>query len=227
MAPIQLGVLMIRFQALDAVGPLDIISSSSKALFTGPDAAGFPAYAGLSDKAIDVNYHYISTNLDPVELTAGIKLLPTTTCATCPPLDILLVGGPDPMSFTLDPVFADFVRAHVSAGKQLFTTCTGAWAIAGTGVLDGKNATTNHEFLDLAAVQYPAVKWTKEKQWVEEGNLWTAGGACAGMDMVAHWVRENYGAKISNLGLAALDFEPRDVVGRANLVVPPKKQAVA
>lgn len=182
MAPIQFGVLMIEYQALDAVGPLDILSSISKTLISPYEAIGLPGTADLSEEALDITFHHINTTLDPVQLTAGIKILPTTTCDTCPPLDILLIGGPDPFTFKLNERFAEFIKAHVAAGKTVFTTCTGAWAIASTGVLDGKNATTNHGAVDLAIQQYPNVKWTKEKQWVVDGNFWTAGGACAGMD---------------------------------------------
>ncbi len=63
----------------------------------------------------------------------------------------------------------------------------------------------------------PQVKWEKV-QWVEEGNIWTAGGACAGMDMMAHWVIEKYGIELAKFGFEALDFEPRDVNG--GLVLP-------
>ena len=43
----------------------------------------------------------------------------------------------------------------------------------------------------------------------EKGQIWTSGGACAGMDMMAHWVKERYGDEITRLGLATLDFVPR------------------
>ena len=63
---------------------------------------------------------------------------------------------------------------------------------AATGVLDGKMATTNHGAVPAAMQFFKEVKWTKD-QWVIDGKFWTAGGACAGMDMMAHWVMENYG----------------------------------
>lgn len=180
-----------------------------KALKT--EAASFPGFAGMTDKAIDINFHHINTTMDPVELSSDIKMLPTATCDTCPPLDILLVGGPDPLTFRIDERFAELVRTHVNAGKTLFTTCSGAWAVASSGILDGKHATTNHGLVEVAEQQYPKVKWTKEKQWVIDGNVWTSGGACAGMDMIAHWVMKNYGMEVAMMGFHALDFEPRDV----------------
>jgi len=227
MSPLHFGVLMIPYQALDAVGPLDILQSCSKETVTALSAGGFPGLDGMASKAIDITYHHINTTMEAVTLSAGITILPTSTCDTCPPLDILLIGGPEPYSFNLDERFAAFVRAHVEAGKTLFTTCTGAWAIAGTGLLDGKRATTNHALIDLAVQQYPKVAWTREKRWVVDGNLWTAGGACAGMDMVAHWVVENYGTDVARMAFFGLDYEPRDVDGKAAAVIPPLHGGVA
>ena len=156
--------------------------------------------------------------LDPVELTAGYKVVPTTTCDTCPPLDYLLVGGPDPFKFKLSSRFADFLRAHVAADKVLFTTCTGAMAVAASGILDGKNATVNHSAITFAKQGFPNVKWDAEKQWVVDGNIWTAAGAYAGADMMAHWVMENYAQEVALLGFEGLDFQPRDV-NRKQLVL--------
>ena len=221
MAPIQFGVLMIPYQIIDVAGPLDILSCCSKALLAPIEAAGMiPGTAGLAEKAIDIEFHHINETMDPVALTAGMKTLPTTTCDDCPPLDFLLIGGPDPFAFHLSDRFAEFLRAHVKAGKGIFTTCTGGLAIAPSGVLDGKNATTNHGALDMAKTMSPNVKWT-QKQWVIDGNIWTAGGACAGMDMMANWVIQNYGMDVARFGLRMLDFEPRDIGGnRVSLQYP-------
>ena len=223
MAPLQFGILMVPFQTIDVAGPLDILSSCSKALVGPYEAAGLPGFAGMTTKAIDIEFHHVSENLEPVALTAGFKALPTTTCDDCPPLDFLLIGGPDPLTYRLSDRFAEFLRAHTKAGKGIFTTCTGGLAISPSGVLDGKNATTNHEVLPLAKQAAPEVNWLKD-QWVIDGQFWTAGGACAGMDMMASWVIENYGMEVAKLAFQALDYEPRDMKGNPVL---PQQHGVA
>lgn len=115
------------------------------------------------------------------------------------------------MAFKLSDRFAEFLRAHVAAGKGLFTTCTGSYAVAASGILDGKNATVNHAAIDLCRLFFPKVNWTKESQWVIDGNIWTAAGACAGMDMIADWVMKNYAMELALAGFASLDYQPRDV----------------
>ena len=203
---------MIEYQVLDVAGPVEILASCSRAYHRSLEANQFLP-PGSADKAIDIEFLYIGEqNLDPVLLTGNCRVVPTTTCDACPPLDFLLVGGPDPFK-RIPERFCEFLRAHVETGKTLFATCTGAMAVAESGVLDGRNATANHGVVPMAKKVHPAVKWTADAQWVVDGPFWTAGGACAGMDMMAHWVVENYGVELAKVGCSFLDFQPRDVRG--------------
>lgn len=189
MAPLQFGVLMFPFQLSDCAMPLDVLSSSSKPYLTGMEISGVPSY--VAQKGIDIEFHYVGATMDPVIHTAGFTSQPTTTCADCPKLDYLLIGGPDPRYIqTMPKEFIEFLQKQVKEVKTIFTTCTGGMVVAAAGILDGIEATTNHGVVPMAQQMMPKVKWTKEKQWVvsEGEKFWTAGGACAGMDMMAHWV---------------------------------------
>jgi transcriptional regulator GlxA family with amidase domain len=213
MAPIQFGIIMIPFQVLDVAGPLDVLSSSSDPYLR---LSGKP---DLADRGIDIEFHYIGEDMNPVTHTAGFRSQPTTTVSTCPKLDYLLIGGPAPDYFAnIPPAIASFVCQRVAEVKTVFTTCTGGIFASVLGILDGLNATTNHELISLARELSPNVEWTTEKNWVIDGKFWTAGGACAGMDMMAHWVMENYDKDIAETGFAALDYEPRDVNGKLVLL---------
>lgn len=213
MAPIQFGVLCIPFQTLDVIGPLDILSSSSIPYLNAmQELGGYPL--DLAGHGIDIQFHYIGESMEPMAGTANCKIQPSTTCASCPKLDYLLVGGPWPDFFRNVPtVYANFMLERAKEVKSFFTTCTGGIVAATAGVLDGKNATTNHQFLPIAKQLKPGVNWTTE-QWVVDGKFWTAGGALAGMDMFAYWVKENYGQDVAEAGWSALDYEPRDVYGK-------------
>ena len=217
MAPIHFGFLMIPYQTLDVVGPLEVLSSSSAEYIKDMEAFGVPK--GLSEKAPDIVFHHIGLTMDPVKMTGNYHVQPTTTYDKCPPLDYLLVGGPM-LDYQLPREFAEFLQTRVREVKTLFSSCTGGMVLAAAGLLDGRNATTNHAIVPKAREIFPKVKWTSEKQWVIDGNLWTAGGACAGMDALAHWVMTNYGADVAEAGYSALDYEPRDIEGKK---VPLKK----
>lgn len=214
MAPIEFGVLLYPFQLTDVTGPIDVLSSSSL-----PYLKGVKDFFDISDetaeRGIDINYHYIAETLEPFTHTGNAKILPNTTIKDCPKLDYLLLGGPGP-DFFLDipPAMAEFVRSRVDELQGVFATCTGGIVAAQMGILDGKRATTNHPFVPVGQKLRPQVKWTAETQWVVDGKFWTAGGALAGMDMFAHWVKEKYGQDVAEAGWLALDFEPRDIHGK-------------
>lgn len=213
MAPIHIGCPIYDYQVIDVLGLTDLLNSAGKEILKFCQLHG-PIDDAVIERAPQFVFHHIGVTRDPVTLlTSSLTLVPTTTVDECPELDILILGGPDPVSFQLHPEFADLVRRHVAAGKTLFTNCTGASVAASTGVLDGKNATVNNVEYEWVKNKYPKVKWTKEKRWIVDGNIWTGSGAVAGMDMVSHWLKEKYGLDVLTYGTMGLDFEPRDENG--------------
>lgn len=217
MSPLRVGALAYTYQAIDVIGPLDVLSSGSHWV-----AQSLKEYRPMSDELIalapEIEYHHIGVTLDPVPLTAGVSIVPTATVEDALNLDILILGGPVPSTFELHPKFAEYIRQHVSAGKLLFTNCTGSLVAAMAGVLDGRNATINNAEFEWIKKRYPKVNWTTETKWVVDGNIWTAAGALAGMDMTAHWLNEKYGQDVLTLSTMGLDFEPRDVHGVQNVI---------
>ncbi|KAH7325869.1 class I glutamine amidotransferase-like protein [Stachybotrys elegans] len=215
MAPLNVGIPLYNYQALDVVGPLDLLSSGTK-----ESAALLNQFCPTNEEAsanVQFTMHHIGLTREPVQLSAGLSMVPTCTVDDVPELDIMLLGGPDP-SAVPDPRFVALIQAHVAAGKLLFTTCTGAAVAAAAGVLDGRRATVNHMCFEVVKKLFPKVEWTMETKWVEDGNIWTAGGAVAGMDMVAHWIKQRYEADVLKLALQTLDYEPRDVHGVLSVV---------
>lgn len=213
MAPFVIGSLTYLYQAVDVIGPLDILSSGSKQLLQGLQTYNPDIDEATVAHAPEFVYYHIGLTLDPVQLTGGVQIVPNCTVYDCPGLDCLLLGGPDPDSFTLDPRFAEFIRRHVASKKLLFTNCTGSFVAASAGVLDGKRATINNLEYEWVKYRFPNVSWTKDTKWVVDGDIWTAAGAVAGMDMFSHWLKEKYGKEISTWSAAGLDFEPRDING--------------
>jgi transcriptional regulator GlxA family with amidase domain len=219
MTPIQVGILVYDYQAIDVVGPIDLLHSAGSVFLEMSSAFG-PVNDDAIDRAPDFVFHHVGITKEPSHLfTSAITLTPTTTVDECPELDIILLGGPNPQGFKLHMEYVDLIRRHINAGKLLFTTCTGSAVLATTGLLDGRNATINHAEYKWAKETYPAVKWTKDKKWVVDDNIWTGAGAVAGMDMVAHWLKEQFGLEILIYAARNLDYEPRGVDGVA-LVIP-------
>ncbi|KAJ6164969.1 hypothetical protein N7470_003641 [Penicillium chermesinum] len=213
MATVHVGCLLYDYQAIDVVGPCDLLNSCGKHIANALTFFG-PVDPEALQKAPDSVFHHIGPTLEPVSLlTSGLKIQPTTTVDDCPELDCLLIGGPAPVGFEMPPKYPEFIQRHVAAGKLVFTSCTGAAVAAAAGVLDGKHATINNVEYEWAAKQFP--------KWIVDGNIWTGSGAVAAMDMVAHWVKENFGMAVLVQGCLGLDYEPRDSDGLFT-VLPPR-----
>lgn len=142
--PIHFGSLVFDYQAIDVIGPFDLLNSSSKRLMTAMEFFG-PVDEESLARAPEFVFHHIGETRDPVPLlTSALTIVPTATVDDCPELDCLLVGGPNPACSQIPPKYVESIQRHVAAGKLLFTTCTGAAVVAATGVLDGKCATINN-----------------------------------------------------------------------------------
>ncbi|RSM15088.1 hypothetical protein CDV31_005169 [Fusarium ambrosium] len=218
MAPVHIGALLFDYQAIDVIGPIDLLNSCNKKYMSA-----LQPLTGAKDETVshapEFIFHHIGVDKEPVHLlSSDITIVPSATVDDCPELDILIIGGPDPVNFKLHPKHADFLRKHVAGGKLLFTNCTGAAVAASTGVLDGKNATINNLAFRLMKQVYPNVNWSIDKKWIVDGNIWTGGGAVAGMDMISYWIKENYGLDILSQASSMLDFEPRDINGVLNVL---------
>ena len=190
------------------VSPVDIIANLSKEyLALTPD----PRLDAIRSFGIDMKMHYIADTLDPVGLTAGVRIVPTDTYATCPALDYLWIPGPAP---TYQPSAAEiaFVRARHAEVKTVFSICTGAVVLGASGIADGRRATGNRGVIEMLKENFPKVVWSAEERWVvdEEGKLWTCGGAQTGIDMLATYVKQHFHPAVVGLAMMAGDFEIRD-----------------
>ena len=101
------------------------------------------------------------------------------------------IGSLQPYEMT--QAYVDFIAARYPRLKYLFVICTGAGLVARTGILDGKQATTNKATFYQVAAMGPKVDWVKHARWVQEGNIWTTSGVSAGIDGAFAIVQYLYG----------------------------------
>lgn len=211
----KIGVLVYEYQALDVVGPSDLLFNCNKWVIEYFSRhLPSPIDSHTIEKAPNFEVYHISETMEPSTLmTSGLRIIPKVTLDDCRVIDCLLIGGPMPETFVMPSRYPDFIKRHVAAGEVVWTACTGAMALAQTGVLDSRNATVNNIEYRWITKEYPKVTWTREKKWVVDGSIWTSRGAVAGMYMIAEWIRKTYGLDVLIAGCKGLDFEPRDIDG--------------
>ncbi len=106
---------------------------------------------------------------------------------------ILVPGGQGTRREVNNRSMIEWLRLRAGQAQFVTSVCTGAALLAKAGVLDGRMATTNKMNFDWVASQGPNVLWQREARWVEDGNIFTASGVSAGMDMALAFISRTLG----------------------------------
>lgn len=116
------------------------------------------------------------------------------------------------------PAVVDALIAAHARGGRLAAISTGAFALAATGLLDGKRATTHWHYARAFAAKYPLVHVDEDVLFVDEGDVLTSAGAASGLDLCLHIVRADLGVAASNHAARRLVAAPYRSGGQAQFV---------
>jgi transcriptional regulator GlxA family with amidase domain len=97
-----------------------------------------------------------------------------------------------------DPAVLAALRAAQAGGRRVASICTGAFALAAAGVLDGRPATTYWPHTDEFARRFPRVDVQPNVLYTDDGSVLTSAGVTAGVDLCLHMVRLDHGAVVAN-----------------------------
>jgi AraC family transcriptional activator FtrA len=91
------------------------------------------------------------------------------------------------------------LRRATQRGSRIMSICSGAFLLAGAGLLDGRQATTHWLYADRFESQFPRVKLVRDVLYVDEGDVLSSAGSAAGIDLCLHVVRKDYGVAAANM----------------------------
>lgn len=156
----------------------------------------------------EFNVVTVAKSKDPVISDTKLQIVPDHDFASCPPLDILLVGGGvDPSAEMQDEAVMAWMRETGDAAEYVTSVCTGALMLAEAGLLEGYKATTHWAFKDELA-RYPGVE-VAEGRVVSDRSRITGGGVTAGIDfgfaLVAQLVGPEAAAGLQLMG----EYDPQ------------------
>ncbi|MFI6034072.1 GlxA family transcriptional regulator [Streptomyces sp. NPDC051315] len=135
--------------------------------------------------------------------------------------DTLVVPGrPDNVVPRGEDVLDAIRRAH-ARGARVMSFCTGTFALAEAGLLDGRRATTHWMWADTFRELHPRVRLESDVLFVDEGDLLTAAGSAAALDLGLHVVRRDHGAEIANAFSRRLVFAAHRDGGQRQFVERP------
>jgi len=154
----------------------------------------------LVDPDERLSLELVSTTGEPVTCLGGLKLSVHGHYRQIEGLDIIIIGAighPAHREGGFDDDVLQWLRQQHVMGTKIVSICTGAFVLAATGLLDGKQATTHWQCASLFRESYPLVTLRSEKMITQQGNLYCSGGASAYQDMSLYLVREFFGDSIA------------------------------
>ena len=141
----------------------------------------------------------------PVVTSGGMTIVPQFTFDDAPTPRVVVVGaqsGSPKMIAWLQKVAAD---PHTDV---VMSVCTGAFKLAKAGLLDGKPATTHHEFYDQFAKQFPRVRLARGLRFVRsDTHIFTAGGLTSGIDLALHIVELYFGQGVAQKTASYMEYQ--------------------
>ena len=130
------------------------------------------------------------------------SLAPRPTVLVLPPT-LVQLGEP-----AASASLAGWLRARHAEGVTLLSICSGAYILAATGLLDGRAASTHHSVADRLAADFPAVRVDVDQRIIDLGDIVTAGGFMAWIDVALMLVERSLGTAIRDATAAFLSVDP-------------------
>ncbi len=169
------------------------------------DITGPAAVFSGANTALPERMPYTVRTLSPagglIETMSGIALHTETIEAVAPSaIDTLLVCGHDragTQALNANRAARDWTRAVAGRARRWGSVCSGAFALAHWGLLDGKRAATHWANSDELAARYGQVRVDRNALYVVDGKTWTSAGVTAGIDMSLAMVEADLGADVA------------------------------
>lgn len=182
---LQIGILFFpNVTQLDAMGPAQVLSRLPGA-----------------------KMHMIWKNRDPVTTDSGFAVLPTTTFADCPQLDVICVpGGAGQVALMNDEETLAFLRRQAEGARYITSVCTGSLVLAAAGLLKGYRSACHWSVRDeLAAFGATPVA----ERVVRDRNRLSGGGVTAGIDFGLTLAAELAGEQVAKAIQLMMEYDPK------------------
>ncbi len=159
-------------EELDFVGPWEVLAAW---------AEGWPED--------EVTVFTVTPDPGPIKAAKGLTVTADYSWNDVPDIDVLVYPGGRGMRSHIDNgPYLDWVQALAGAGTLMTSVCTGSLVFANAGLLDDGPATTHWGSLDRLATLGDNVEVRADDRYVDRGEIITAAGVSAGIDMALHLV---------------------------------------
>ena len=161
----------------------------------------------------DVEVFTVARRAEPVTCAKGLRVLPDRTWEAATQLDVLVYpGGRGTRRELKDEDVLGWLRRTREDGTLMTSVCTGALVYAAAGLLEGRPATTYWSQLDYLGELDPTIDVRRNDRFVDSGDVITAAGVSAGIDMALHLVARLHSAERARQVRRYIQYDPEPPV---------------
>ena len=146
----------------------------------------------------------VAEKIETLTGSGGLKLVPDYTFENVPAPKVVVV----PAQRGSQALHA-WLRKIAPSTDVLMSVCTGAFQLGRAGLLNGKSATTHHDFLDRFAQTFPEVTVKRGLRFVEEEKISTAGGLSSGIDLALRVVDRYFGRDVAQATATYMEYQSK------------------
>lgn len=145
--------------------------------------------AGGPDGVDHFKLFTVGPSKNPVRTSGGMTIIPDYSFDDAPAARIVVIPAQRG-----DPKLVDWLRLRDKEADVVMSVCTGAFQLGKAGLLDGKQATTHHDFYNQFEKAFPKATLVKGRRYVQSDEvIYTAGGLTSGIDLALHVLVEYFG----------------------------------
>lgn len=145
-------------------------------------------------------YRFASVAVEPGPLRAqgGLSVQASADLALLEQADLIVVPGWRGINEPVPMALQQALKRAWQRGATVASICSGAFVLAATGLLDGRPAATHWRYAQALAQRYPAIEVDAQVLYVQDERLFTSAGSAAGIDLMLHLVRRDFGVQVAN-----------------------------
>ena len=129
---------------------------------------------------------------------SGLQMTAACSLNSLRRMDTLLIPGGRAMRLSPSgPRLADWISRRAGGIRRIASVCTGIFAVAATGLLDGRRVTTHWKFAAELARRFPALKIDANALYIRDGKYYTSAGITAGIDLSLALIEEDFGPQVA------------------------------
>ena len=161
----------------------------------------------------------------PVRTSLGFDMMIENGLESAADADLIAVPAHE--FDNIDEAYLEVIRAAEARGAWVLSVCSGAFALAEAGILDGRRATTHWMHTDRLAARFPATTVDPDVLFVEDDRVVTSAGTAAGIDAALHIVRKELGAAVANVVARRMVVPPQRDGGQSQYIAFPIQENCA